>query len=134
MESRSPSGSSTLGTKPYETRETPPHLPSYTRLERESETASSSSDSKTSENSLTVLEEAENLVNGPRRRDYDHPKHNFAAIARAWSDIVGYPITPRKTALMMIALKVIRDAHRPKRDNVVDVCGYARCIELLDED
>jgi hypothetical protein len=83
---------------------------------------------------MTILEEAQNVVHGPRREDYDHPKRNFDRICRMWSAILGIEVTPRQHALCMIAVKLARDAHAPKRDNLVDIAGYAATIELLDEE
>jgi len=83
----------------------------------------------------TVLEEAQRITgNGGDRNDaYDHPMPNFSKIAVGWAVIAGVEITPAQTARMMIWLKVVRDNHKPQRDNLTDIAGYARCIERLDE-
>lgn len=85
--------------------------------------------------SETILEEAAQLTgNGGDRHDgYDHPSRNFDRIARMWGVIFDKEITPRQVALAMIAMKVVRDNHQARRDNIVDIAGYARCIERLDE-
>lgn len=41
--------------------------------------------------------------------------------------------TDRDVSMMMILVKVARDANKPKRDNLVDIAGYARCAERLEE-
>jgi hypothetical protein len=82
---------------------------------------------------MTVLEEAQEIVHGPRRQAYGHPRDNFHRIALMWSAILGMDVTERQVGLCMIATKVARDAHAPKRDNLVDCAGYAATIELLDE-
>ena len=38
-------------------------------------------------------------------------------------------IPPRVVGNMMIALKINRDVHFPKRDNMIDVAGYAENVE-----
>lgn len=83
----------------------------------------------------TILTEAEALVgNGGERNDaYDHPRNNFAAIASFWSVVLGCTVTPRQVGLCMIAVKLVRESHKHKRDNLVDLAGYARCIERLEE-
>lgn len=83
----------------------------------------------------TILDEAKHLTgNGGERNDsYDHPFPNFSKIADAWSIIFGVKVTPRQVALAMILMKVVRDNHKAKRDNLVDIAGYARCIERLEE-
>ena len=89
------------------------------------------------ENPETILEEAARLTSGDRQRDYAHPLPNHDRIARLWnahlsnrSDPHG-PITPQNVAEMMILLKLARQGFTPKRDNLVDIAGYARCMEQM---
>lgn len=81
----------------------------------------------------TVLQEAERLVGGDRNDSYDHPRTNFEKTAVVWSAILGIPVTAEQVGLCMIGLKLIRTAHKAKRDGLVDIAGYARCIERLQE-
>jgi hypothetical protein len=32
---------------------------------------------------------------------------------------------------MMILLKTARDCHKPKADNLVDIIGYADCVQMV---
>lgn len=75
----------------------------------------------------SVLSEAQRIVDGQRQGDYGSPEDNFARIAAMWSVLLGVEISPRKVALCMIALKLARDTHQAKRDNLVDIAGYAQC-------
>lgn len=88
-----------------------------------------------SERGETVLQEAERLVGGERNRAYGHPADDLARIAQLWTAFLGErlssPLTARDVAMAMVLLKVAREAHAPKRDNLVDIAGYARCAELL---
>jgi hypothetical protein len=43
------------------------------------------------------------------------------------------PVSPMQVALCLIQLKVAREVHAPKRDNLVDIAGYARVMEMLSE-
>jgi hypothetical protein len=83
----------------------------------------------------SVLEEAAKCVTGPRRRDYGTPDENFGRIAEHWNthlkDKLSKPITTSDVAMMMILLKVAREANSPKRDNYVDIAGYAQCAGEL---
>jgi len=91
----------------------------------------------------TVLEEAERLVCGDRNDCYGHPRVDFDCIAAMWNAYLQKQArnTPdllpvldgRDVAMLMIMLKVAREAHAPKRDNIVDIAGYCRCAERLDE-
>lgn len=90
---------------------------------------------KAKPSATTVLSEAEALVgNGGERNDsYDHPRNNFEKIAKVWSVLLGIEVTPRAYAQCMVAMKLVRDSHKNKRDNLVDIAGYVRCIERMDE-
>ena len=79
----------------------------------------------------TILEEAELIVGGDRRKEYGDVRVSFMRIADMWSGYLGYQITVSDVAHMMILMKVSRNAKNFKRDNLVDICGYARCAEML---
>lgn len=82
-------------------------------------------------NDLSILQEAEKIINGDRAQDYGSVKDNFTMIAKGWELIVEAPITPEQVGLMMVWLKVARQINKPKRDNLVDIAGYAGCIEKI---
>ena len=79
----------------------------------------------------TVLDEAKRIVNGDRNEQYGEPEDTFAEIAALWEIYLECAISPRDVAMMMILLKVARDNNKHKRDNLVDICGYAACAEKL---
>ena len=84
----------------------------------------------------SILEEADNIAGEDRSRDYGHPYLNHQRIAAIWNiqlgDILNSPITPRQVALMMIGLKLAREYNTPKRDNLIDIAGYVKCIDMID--
>lgn len=93
----------------------------------------------------SILAEAQRLVYGQRNRHYGHPRDNFRVIAMLWTTYlkevgVAYaqsdvaPIEPRHVAMMMILMKVARDVNMPKRDNIVDIAGYAATADRLLEE
>lgn len=71
-----------------------------------------------------VLQEAAELVNGPRQDDYGTPAQNFACIAQMWSAYLGEEIEARDVANMMALLKIARLRMGNHRDSAVDGCGY----------
>jgi hypothetical protein len=73
-----------------------------------------------------ILEEALQITNGDRREDYGDCKVEFDRIAKIWTVLFETEITPNQVALGMIALKLTRQMHSNKRDNWVDIAGYAR--------
>lgn len=85
----------------------------------------------------SILEEAMRVAGESRQRDYGHPLENHKRIAAIWNVQLGKklsaPIEPREVALMMIGLKLAREVNTPKRDNAVDIVGYVRCLDLIDQ-
>jgi hypothetical protein len=84
-------------------------------------------------NTHTVLQEAGHLVDGDRQEAYGSPRANHGRTSELWSAYLGVPISHRQVCHLNALQKISRDAHRPKRDNLVDICGYMRNAELLEE-
>lgn len=80
-----------------------------------------------------VLSEAARLITGDRNQTYGSPTQNFQDTAAIWSIILrnklrdGVRIEPGEVASMMVGLKLARQPAQPKRDNWVDIAGYAGC-------
>ena len=95
---------------------------------------------KMTDQSDNVLEEANKLIYGDRNKDYGHPRDNMQAIATLWNNYLAAKpdnfkhITPKDVTMFMILVKVAREAHLPKRDNLVDIAGYAGVADRLSED
>lgn len=81
----------------------------------------------------TVLEEAESIVNGPRRESYGPPAVNHGRTAVLWGAYLGIELAARDVCMLNALQKIGRDAHIPTRDNLVDIAGYMRNAELMDE-
>lgn len=83
-----------------------------------------------------VLSAARACVCGDREQDYGSPENNFRAIANLWQDYLGYPVTPTDVACLMALLKIARiQSGHAKKDNWIDLAGYAACgaeLELSD--
>lgn len=82
----------------------------------------------------TILQEAQTIVYGDRQKDYGPVKENFSRIARQWSVTLGMDVTEEQVALCMIQVKIARHIHSPKRDNIVDIAGYAATIEKMENE
>jgi hypothetical protein len=80
-----------------------------------------------------VLREAEGLITGDRNKSYGSPTENFTNIADLWNVQFrhklqdGQRFTPTDVATAMIHVKQARLIAQPKRDNFVDIAGYAGC-------
>jgi hypothetical protein len=80
---------------------------------------------------MSILHEADALINGPRQGAYGHPIDNFGRIAAMWTVILDQQVTAEQVGLCMAALKLARQVHQPSRDNLVDACGYLGAVELI---
>lgn len=86
--------------------------------------------------SPTVLDEARRIVQ-QREEQYGPPNEHHAATAGVWTQLLrrrgllrtGTELEAADIGLLMAAEKLVREAHRPLRDNLVDVCGYVACRE-----
>ena len=87
--------------------------------------------------SESVLDEAKRITGGVRHDDYGHPCDDFDRTARMWTGILadklrdGAEVAAMDVPLCMIAVKLARQAHRHKRDNLVDIAGYARTVAMV---
>lgn len=81
-----------------------------------------------------ILDEAWDLVHGDRGAAYGHPLDDFSKTARLWSVVFGTDVTPEQVALAMACVKISRELNQHKRDNLVDLAGYAEtCQMVVDE-
>jgi hypothetical protein len=86
----------------------------------------------------SILDEAKRLTSGDRQKHYGHPCDDFSRTAQMWTGILaaklrpGEEITASEVPLCMIAVKLARQAHCHKRDNLVDIAGYARTAAMVE--
>jgi hypothetical protein len=80
-----------------------------------------------------ILQEADELVNGDRMKQYAPPKENFKRISDIASVLCNREITPIECAKIMVSVKLGRAAYKFKRDNLVDAAGYLHIWDLLEE-
>jgi len=86
---------------------------------------------------VTILQEAQALVHGERSADYGHPADDFAAVAEAFNAYIKkkyYIVNLLESAdvpIFQMIVKIMREAHKPKRDNLVDIAGYAATLEMV---
>lgn len=82
-----------------------------------------------------ILNDAANCVMADRDMEYGDPEDSFAMIADLWTTYLQerVVIRPRDVAAMMALLKIARISRSCKRDNWVDLAGYAACGGELDD-
>jgi len=85
----------------------------------------------------SILDEAKRITASDRQEDYGHPSEDFTRTARMWTGILAAKlredaeVSAMDVPLCMIAVKLARQAHRHKRDNLVDIAGYARTAAMV---
>lgn len=85
------------------------------------------------ENKQSILSEAEEIVNGIRQSDYGAARESFSRIATIASVMTGKELSPEDCCAVMMAVKLVRESFNHKRDNLVDLCGYAELMNRLKE-
>lgn len=88
------------------------------------------------------VEEAIGLVNGERQQDYGHPADDFKRTAGMLSSL-GFRFVDHAGNLreldaidipaIMMCVKLSREVNRHKDDNVVDIIGYAKTLDMVYE-
>lgn len=80
-----------------------------------------------------VLREAEQLITGDRNVHYGEPTDNFRNIGELWTTRIrhklkdGEVLTGADVADFQMLVKLARNIAQTKRDNYVDIAGYAGC-------
>ena len=85
------------------------------------------------EGEKSILSEAEEIVNGSRHSDYGDTKESFSRIATIASVMTGKELAPEDCCAVLMAVKLVRESFAHKRDNLVDLCGYAELMNQLKE-
>lgn len=85
----------------------------------------------------SILDEAKRITEGVRRTEYGAPADDFERAAYMWTGILshklrdGQHVTAMDIPLCMVAIKLARQSHCHKRDNLVDIAGYARTAAMV---
>ena len=79
----------------------------------------------------SILQEADRLIGGDRASSYGDALTNFTRVARLWSVVLGVDVTPEQVGMCMVMLKAARQINKPKRDNLVDLAGYAALTDQV---
>lgn len=79
----------------------------------------------------SILLEAFNIVNGSRNSDYKGTE-GFEKISEIWNKLYpNKPLTAYDISMVMVVLKLVRESITPKKDNLVDACGYLHFANQL---
>lgn len=92
-----------------------------------------------------ILAEADKIIHGERNEQYGKAEDAFDNIADLWNVYIGqqwqnddgvklgycYQLNAHDVAIMMILLKIARTQGTKKKDNYVDIAGYAALAARL---
>ena len=81
----------------------------------------------------SILSEAEEIVNGSRHSDYGDARESFSRVATIASVMTGKELAPEDCCAVLMAVKLVRESFNHKRDNFVDLCGYAYIMNEIKE-
>ena len=87
----------------------------------------------------SVTQEAYRIVRGDRGEAYGHPIFDMTRTADMVTALLRHLLRPgaqleaEDIGQIMIAVKQSRHQNKPKRDNEVDIAGYAECLEMIAE-
>lgn len=87
-----------------------------------------------------ILDQASNLVDGDRSAAYGGPTDDFTCAAAMFSAYLsrtnGKPVVvrPKDIGLFQIMNKITREGYKHKQDNLVDIAGYAACVDWCEND
>jgi len=81
----------------------------------------------------SVLVEADQLTRGARQESYGHPSDNHSRTARFWSTYLDVKISPQQVCFLNVLQKIGRSMHAPDRDHLVDIVGYIRNVEMIED-
>jgi len=86
-------------------------------------------------NQSSVALEADALVHGARGENYGHPLDDFGRTAGMLNAMFQHKLkadfTAEDVAKILICVKLSRETNCPKRDNRVDIAGYAETLDMV---
>jgi hypothetical protein len=81
-----------------------------------------------------IAHEAVKILSGDRNVDYGSYIESFNKISTVASILAGKPITEEDCAKVLMAVKLVRESHRHKRDNLVDLVAYSVILNDLENE
>lgn len=90
------------------------------------------------EGAESILQEAQRVTHGERQQSYGRPFDDYTRAAELANILLNSQLQAADVAMIMLCVKLSRESHNPKRDNRVDIAGYAwvldRCREQQEHD
>ena len=80
-----------------------------------------------------VLEESIGCITSERSSVYGPYENESDRACKLFEVITGIKLDPKHVAILMMCVKLAREANLHNRDNLVDLCGYAGLYNQLAE-
>jgi len=83
---------------------------------------------------MSIIKEADELLNGDRAKDYGDVADNFKSISEVANVLLkskGIVLDEIDICNVLIALKIAREGNKHKKDNLVDLAAYANIKQVL---
>ena len=82
----------------------------------------------------SILEYAKELLNGDRQKQYGDPVENYEKIATIYNTLNGIvSLDAEDIALIMVIVKLVREQHQHKADNLIDAAAYLEIYNRIKE-
>ena len=83
-----------------------------------------------------LFTKAQEIINGKRQDQYGNPGDAFKTIAILWNDYFQDTnlFDARDITFMMVLMKMAREMHKHKRDNLIDMTGYLGLLDDMETD
>lgn len=81
----------------------------------------------------TILSKAYKIVHDDRQDDYGDITSSFKRAAKIASEMIGDELSPQDIVKVLIAIKLSRETYKHKEDNLIDLCGYAEILNILNK-
>ena len=80
---------------------------------------------------MNIFEEADELLSNARFATYGDPVVMCNRIAEIWSGLLGFTVKTETVPLLLVGMKLAREAHRHQQDNLVDAAAYLRILDQI---
>lgn len=81
----------------------------------------------------SILQEAQRVTHGDRQQAYGNPFDTYDRAAAIANILLRTQLSAADLALIMLAVKLSRESFGPKRDNRVDIAGFAWVMDRCKE-
>lgn len=81
-----------------------------------------------------IAHEAVKILSGDRNVDYGSYIESFNKISTVASILTGKTITEEDCAKVLMAVKLVRESYKHKRDNLVDLVAYSIILNDLENE